>query len=300
MDFEEYLSQNKLDLVNLEESDTLRALFETKYGKDKLSSIDQSSKLEVVADSIESAFEIASKQLGVDISRLDYEIIESGSKSLFGMKSKPFKFAFYSKGTEDFSGSKWESENFSDFDIETKSKNFNGRVEIVVTRKGKYLAIHPPKGKGKKATEEMMMLKLNQKGIENVDANILKVILKKSRGKLERIGDWSLDSLKDGKVYLDVSSDKMQAFIRIVPPKLDGREVDLEDIKDLFSEKHVVYGFDDKKIDSVLKKKNYNIPQLVAEGMKPVAGTAARLENKLELKDKVVFANISDDENIDF
>ncbi len=300
MDFKEYLSQNKLNLVNLKEFDNLRALFETKYGKDKLISIDQSSRLEVVADSIESASEVASKQLGVDISRLDYEIIERGSKGLFGMKSKPFKFIFHSKGAEDFSGSEWGSENFSDFDMQKKSKNFNGKIEIVVTRQGKYIAVHPPKGKGKKVTEAMMLQKLSQKGIENADLRMLKLILKKSKGKLEKIGDWSFDPLKDGKVYLEVSSNRMQAFIRIIPPKLDGREIDLEDIKNLFDERHVVYGFDDKKIESVLKMKNYNIPQLVAEGIKPVAGKGAQLINKLKLKNKIDFGNISDDENIDF
>ena len=47
--------------------------------------------VEVYADSVKQVMDLASKDLEVDISMLDYEVIEKGVKGLFGIGRKPYR-----------------------------------------------------------------------------------------------------------------------------------------------------------------------------------------------------------------
>jgi predicted RNA-binding protein Jag len=49
------------------------------------------NSLEVYADSVKQALELAAKELNVDISALDYEIVEKGTKGFFGIGRLPYR-----------------------------------------------------------------------------------------------------------------------------------------------------------------------------------------------------------------
>jgi len=49
------------------------------------------NEVEVYADSVKQALELASRDLGVDISELDYQILEKGTSGLLGIGRQPYK-----------------------------------------------------------------------------------------------------------------------------------------------------------------------------------------------------------------
>ena len=49
------------------------------------------SSIEVYADSVKQALEIASRELDVDVSNLDYEVVEKGTRGIFGIGRLPYR-----------------------------------------------------------------------------------------------------------------------------------------------------------------------------------------------------------------
>ena len=45
--------------------------------------------VEVYADSVKQALDLASRDLGVDVTMLDYEILEKGARGVFGIGRRP-------------------------------------------------------------------------------------------------------------------------------------------------------------------------------------------------------------------
>jgi hypothetical protein len=49
------------------------------------------SSIEVYADSVRQALELAARELDVDISQLDYEVVEKGTKGFLGFGRLPYR-----------------------------------------------------------------------------------------------------------------------------------------------------------------------------------------------------------------
>ena len=100
VNFKDYLKKNKDKVFENAEIDTEFnedlgydpfEKLEKEIIKENIQTVTEDSGIIITADSMEEAFVKASNSLDTDISNLDYQIVESGSKGLFGFGKKQYK-----------------------------------------------------------------------------------------------------------------------------------------------------------------------------------------------------------------
>lgn len=75
----------------------------------------------------------------------------------------------------------------------------------------------------------------------------------------------------DSRVSLDKNEDLMELYMTLLPP-LGGKELDIDQVKDLLRERGFFYGINEDIIQDYLLNKKYHNKVLIAKGLKPVNG----------------------------
>ena len=137
------------------------------------------SAVEVTSSTLEEALQDAASQLGVDLSEIDYEVENFGSKGVFGIGKKDFKIKVYKTKsvTEVFDELSDFAEEVEDIDIHTEEvvKNKDGEAFLRITARGALLKIIPPLGDGRAITESDVNNMILARGLENYDKDIVKI-----------------------------------------------------------------------------------------------------------------------------
>ncbi|MEW6481503.1 MAG: FapA family protein [bacterium] len=84
----------------------------------------------------------------------------------------------------------------------------------------------------------------------------------------------------------------LEAKIRLIPPKEKGKPPRREDVISTLKEKGIIYGVDEKVIDSAILKKEYNKVIVVAKAKKPTKGIDASYIYKYEEEIEVIDGQI--------
>ena len=91
----------------------------------------------------------------------------------------------------------------------------------------------------------------------------------------------------DGIVIINVSKDKVKAYLHLLPPGPGGKEVTREDILKVIEKESIVYGINENAINEaldVMKKTGNKVEgDLVAEGTLPVPGEDAKIDYQVNL-----------------
>lgn len=244
--------------------------------------------VEVYADSIKQALELASAELNVDVSSLDYEILEKGTRGFFGIGRLPYRILVVPMAAE--------PEHIDITDIEkklagehvphltkTEPDNMNGTFRIRVTKTGVWLTVKPPRGKGKKADLMEVNNKLFSLKITNADTAKVDTVVRNSDGEPVRIGDWIPNPAYDSTMRVEVTDDEMNAFVHFTPPKYFGRHFEIEEVLERLKSEDVVYGIQEKEIRDYLDEMNYNAPLTAARGLKQRNGKDAYVDYKVKV-----------------
>lgn len=77
----------------------------------------------------------------------------------------------------------------------------------------------------------------------------------------------------DGTFEVAVDAGFMQASLTVKPPYFGGKAVEEKDILRELSMREIVYGVDQDSIRSILERKLFNIPYIIAAGIRPINGT---------------------------
>jgi uncharacterized protein (DUF342 family) len=241
--------------------------------------------LEIEAYSIEEGLQRASEVLGVNISDLEYEIIQQGKKSFFS--SKPYKLVInITKGLQSF-GPEAFVEDIASEVPESLKKDINGQFKVKITRIGIMLKVTPPKGKGLKVKVEDVLAAVAEKGINDIDKSKVTKIVRSSSGDYRKIGDYVPDERNDARVAVEVSEDEMKAYMTLLPPKYRGRVLDMDDVLETLHDKGVTVGIKEDIIAQSLEDEVYNILTIVAEGNLPVNGQDAKIAFNFRTEKKV-------------
>ncbi|HRU44294.1 MAG TPA: Jag N-terminal domain-containing protein, partial [Spirochaetota bacterium] len=149
------------------------------------------TSVEISGSSLEEALSKASAELGVDISELDYEIKEFGSKGVFGLGKKDFVVNVYKSNlkSELFQNLMSDNMNFddaADYDIENQITNKDSEAFLRVTSRGVLLKVTPPIGKGKKISESEILNIISTRRIQNFNREMVKKVLKNLSGEYTR------------------------------------------------------------------------------------------------------------------
>jgi hypothetical protein len=260
--------------------------------KDLLKTIqdDESSEneIEVYADSVKQALELAAGELGVDISELDYQILEKGTSGFMGIGRQPYRVLIrpiVTEKEEDFSEIEKKLHSMPDVDLRVKDvpKNVDGSAKIRVTKTGIWLTITPPKGNGRRVDLSDISNKIYALRIQNADMAKIEKEVRKPSGKPVKIGDWIPNPEYDGTMTVEITDDEMKAFVHFVPPRFCGRHMDVDDVIEALKRAGVVTGIKEERIAEYLDRMDYSQPLLAAEGTPPRHGRDAYIDYKVRI-----------------
>ena len=106
------------------------------------------NEIEVFADSVKQALELASRELHTDISMLDYEIIEKGTAGLLGIGRKPYHLLVrQSEITSQYNDVLEIEKKLSkvtigdDIHLKNTGDNVDGKCKIRVLKSGIWLTV---------------------------------------------------------------------------------------------------------------------------------------------------------------
>ena len=143
--------------------------------------------------------------------------------------------------------------------------------------------------------------KLIDAGIKEYDSHLAKKMLHEQTGKYAKVAEW--DAARSGnnaKISYSISDDKMRAYVTVTKPNKGGREMDLQDVKEIMENSGVTFGFQEENVVKCLEEGTFNIPILAAEGRAPVNGQNAKVEYLVNVNKKVIPKYIGEDQSIDY
>jgi uncharacterized protein (DUF342 family) len=247
------------------------------------------NQIEIEAYSIEEGLAQAAKTLDVNISDLEYDIIEHGRKKLFG--KRPYKLQIKLAEGFDVFAVEGAATGGEEEGAELLKKDAEGSFRIKISRIGVMLKAVVPRGRGQKVRVEDVLSAISAKGVTDFDKSKVAKIVREASGEYIKIGDWVPDEKNDSRAVIEVAEDEMKAFMTIIPPKPRGRELDIDDVLEALGDSDVVVGIKQEVISQSLENESYNVPVIVAEGMKPVNGEDAKIvfnfrtEKKIQLEE---------------
>jgi len=135
--------------------------------------------------------------------------------------------------------------------------DMDGYSTINTEEDGIYLTVFPPRGKGKRVELDSVKKELDKEVYKDKDIAMEDVerAVKEATGQPVLIIRENIE-VKDGQVFVNITSDEMYAQITIVPPQGGGKEVTEDVVKNALTENGIVFGIQ----EDVIKK-------LVARGL---------------------------------
>ena len=261
--------------------------------------------VEVYADSIKQALDLAAQEMHVDVSILDYEILEKGTRGLFGIGRQPYRVLIrvieipQEHDDLDELEKKLVGDHHPELAVKDK-KHVDGTVKIRVIRSGVWLTVTPPKGKGRRVdindvTTKLYALRINDAKMDTVEKEV-----KKSSGKPVSIALWKPNPEYDGTMHAELSDDEMKAFVHFVPPRYSGRHMDYEEIITSLKNAGVVAGVRENEIREYLQNMEYSQPLLAAEGQRMRNGRDAYIDYKVRINKSNVRFEEDESGKVDF
>ncbi len=246
------------------------------------------SGVEVYADSVRQALELAAENLNVDITMLDYEILEKGTRGFFGIGRQPYRVLVMPVEAD---------EEHTDLDaIEKKlvgeyhpqltvkePENLDSQFKIRVTKSGIWLIVTPPKGKGKKIDLMEVSNKLYSMRISNPDNHLIEKTVNNPTGEPVKLGEWIPNSDYDSSLRVEVTDDEMASYVHFTPPRYSGRHIEFDEVMDGLRRAGVQIGINEETIKEYLDAMKYNHPLKAAIGTKPRNGKDAYVDYKVRV-----------------
>jgi hypothetical protein len=264
------------------------------YMQEQLQEERARTEVRVSAPSVEEALRQASIELGVPVKRLEYEIIEQGSKGMLGVGRKDWLIIAYpASETADRQKAAAGQEPAAEGKKEEPVVDKDGEVFVRLTSEGAFLKVTKPSGKGKKVPERRALEKLSLRGVTNYDGGLVSKVVRHADGEYIKVGEYQFNPVNQSTLSVDVADMEMKAYMTVSPPGPGGADLSYEEIRGLLQSAGVVNGIDDEAIRTFIDYPSYNEKILVAEGKKPENGADAQIlynfnvgREEIQLKEK--------------
>ncbi len=263
------------------------------------------NSIEVYADSVKQALEIAANELGVEISNLDYEVVEKGTKGLFGMGRLPYRVIITPLKINE------EHDDLDDIEMKLTGgytpsiniddkKDADGTFSVRVSKTGIWLKVTKNRGKGFPVAVEAVENKCFSLRLGDFDKAAIAKAVKKADGEKVKIGSWLPNPAYDSTMRVEVTDDELRAFVYFNAPKFSGRHLDYDDVLDGLRNAGVVTGIKDDVIKAYLEEMDYKKPLLAAEGQPPRDGKGAYIDYKVKIDKSTIKFEEDDSGKVDF
>jgi len=168
--------------------------------------------------------------------------------------------------------------------ITDADEDIDGYSTIDVQEGGVFLIVYAPSGGGKLVELDEVMELIRSRNIEGVDLESVKKAVYLSSGQPFKVADYTKDLPFEGRVEVEVSKDRMRAYITIRQPRSERGRIDYDDCMQALKEAGVVAGINEGAIRKALVEEEYDKSLLVAESIPPVDGKDAEMNFKFEKK----------------
>ncbi len=251
------------------------------YMKKQLDEDKQRQYVHVSGDTLEEALREASIELSLPIKKIDYEILEKGSRGLMGRVKKPFLVLAYPAGAAASASDEFFDSGFGFDEIEEEIDR-DGRVFVRLTPDGVMLKVSSPERGGARATERMAMEKLVSRTDAELDSNLISKVVKLADGEFVKVGSLQYNPAADAVLSVEITDQEMKAYLTALPPGRGGTDPDRDTILSFLQAHSVVEGLKEETINSLVDEPIYKEPVLVAEGARPQDGADARIVMNFE------------------
>ncbi len=253
-------------------------------------------------DTLDEAIRSASIQLGIPIKKIEYEVLEKGTKGFAGAGRKKWVINAYPLTEKesiinpiDLSA----SDNRLDAQEDGK-KDANGEPFVRLSHEGVFLKVTKARGRGMSASDKDALEALHRRGIMQYDVNLVSKVVKRAENKFIRIGEYDYNPLNDSTLTVDIADMEMRAYIEVTPPRLGGGDLSLDGIVAMLKNNGIYYGILEEALQDFENRPQYNMRILVAEGIKPVNGADAKIEYHFNVSQDHISLKEEKDGRIDF
>ncbi|TGK25265.1 DUF342 domain-containing protein [Leptospira stimsonii] len=161
--------------------------------------------------------------------------------------------------------------NFTDSLLKDLEENENAFFKIENEDGLAYLSVFPAGKKGKSVDSKEILRRIELFQISEISHTIIKELVLKSDGLPHHIGKWP-GKPESSRIEIEISDDKMKAFILFHPPKYGGKILSSEQIKESIQLRGIAYGVLQEIIDRISIEPEYGKKIQIAEGTAPVPG----------------------------
>lgn len=249
---------------------------------------------------LEEALREASVELALPLKKIEYEILEKGSRGVLGVGKKAFLLVAYpmQRTTMDR-----ESEDSMDMDFgfeASEPQDFDGEALVKLTPDGVLLKVTPPQGSGEPATEEQAMTAIARRTRVKVDTEMISQIVKRMDAQWVQVGDHDYNPAHDSFISCDITDGEMRAVITMSAPGDGGADPTADSIRAVLESNGVIHGINEEVLQNLEDHPRYREQILVAEGTKPVNGADARCAFNFRTENRQLQLQQSKDGRVDF
>jgi hypothetical protein len=268
--------------------------------KERLEADRSISSVETSGANLDEAVASASSMLNVPVRKLEYEILERGSKGFLGTGRKDWLIRAYPR-VEIQTASLAPDLSEHAIDIAAPlAVDKDGDVFVHISPEGAFLKVVPPVGKGRRATERQAMDALSARVAREIDEDLVSRVVKNADGEYIRVGAAIVNPSNDAVLTVDITDQEMKAYLYAQPPGPGGCDLSAETILSFLRNNRVVHGVDEDRVRSFADRPAYKEMVLVAEGTKPVNGADAYMQYNFEVDQTKVRLKESANGRVDF
>ncbi|TFH06288.1 MAG: polymerase, partial [Spirochaetales bacterium] len=186
----------------------------------------------VSGDSLEDALEQAAIELDLPVKRIEYEVVDRGSRGVLGVGRKPYLILAY-PATEKVDETDSTSDLSADISLlpeDEGSKDRDGQSFVRLTAEGVMLKVTKPVGNGDKATDREAVEKLLQRIDEGYDKGRVARIVKLAQEEFIKVGEYSHDPTADASLTVEIGENEMKAYLFAYPPGDGGADPSFNDV----------------------------------------------------------------------
>ncbi len=161
--------------------------------------------------------------------------------------------------------------NFTDSLLKDLEENENGFFKIENEDGLAYLSVFPAGKKGKPVDAKEILRRIELFQITESSPISIKEIANKSDGLTHLIGKWP-GKPESSRIEIEISEDRMKAFLIFHPPKYGGKILNSEQIQESIRERGIKFGIRNEVLNLLSEEPEYGKKILIAQGESPVPG----------------------------
>lgn len=223
---------------------------------------------EFTGATVEEAVEEAIAHFGCRKSDLKYKILQQPKQGFLGFGAQDVRIKAWARdAAAQMLGSVLQTVN-----------NIDGHYVIELSEHDLILTVYAPLGRGKKVEFEDVRDAVEEYQPDEYDHEAVMRTVDRATGEPVVVGRIENIGERDGSFSIEITGDKMEASLAIVPPRQGGKYVTVDEILSEIEKRGISSEIRKEEITRAVEEGRYNFPIVFAKGQPPQPGAAGEIE----------------------